>query len=72
MHVGKFAKFCGGCSRSLDTVRVIYRPSKGSYPEPRPKCCSGKCVETVVIAYQARLSRRAAALRPHHAYNSNR
>ena len=69
LHTGNSARFCGGCSRSLDSVRFIYRPAKGLHSEPSPRCCGQKCVETVMTMYHARQERRAAVNKRHHDYN---
>lgn len=72
VHVGRRATSCGMCSASLASVRFIYLPAKGTHPDPRPRFCKSECLKAWMTAYEARRSRKAAASRPHHAYNSNR
>jgi len=39
----KPAKRCAMCLASLEHIKFVYLPAKGTVAEPRPRFCSGNC-----------------------------
>lgn len=45
---------CGYCGVSIKTQKIVYRPEKGTYPEPRKECCSVPCATALRTRQQDR------------------